>query len=103
MTFYPEKSWFKPNMVSLHILSHEQTHFDISELHARILRKRISNTHFSKRIKREIEDIYTEIEQQRRAMQAKFDAETDHSRDIQKEKYWQKYVSNQLEDYERWK
>lgn len=101
--FYPEKSWFQPGKVNQHILNHEQAHFDISELHARMLRKSLAEKKFSKKIKSEIEGIYRQIEQKRRAMQVKFDAETDHSRNEEKEIIWEKQIAKQLKNYESWK
>jgi hypothetical protein len=58
---------------------------------------------FSKKIKSEVTAIYNEIEQQRRAMQTKFDAESDHSRNIENEAQWQKFIAQQLAEYESWK
>ncbi len=101
--FYPEESWFHPEKVSEYILKHEQTHFDISELYARILRKKLSERNFSKKVKSEIEAIYRKTEQERRAAQAKFDAETDHSRNTQKEMQWENHIAQQLTAYDRWK
>jgi hypothetical protein len=101
--FNPEGSWYIPQRVNPHILRHEQAHFDISELHARILRKNLDGKKFTKRIKSEIESIYQKVEQQRRAMQTKFDAESDHSRNTEKEAFWQKFIAKQLAEYEPWK
>ena len=101
--FNPEGSWYIPQRVNPHILRHEQAHFDISELHARILRKNLDGKKFTKRIKSEIESIYQKVEQQRRAMQTKFDAESDHSRNTEKETFWQKFIAKQLAEYEPWK
>lgn len=101
--FHPEGSWYLAERVTPYILKHEQAHFDISELHARILRKNLYGKDFSKRIKSEIESIYQKVEQQRRAMQTKFDAETDHSRNEEKEVFWQEYIANQLAQYNAWK
>lgn len=101
--FSPEKSWFLQGQVSQHVLNHEQAHFDISELHARILRKRLEEKKFTKNVKSEIERIYLQVEAQRKAMQKKFDAQTDHSRNIEKEIQWEKRIAQQLADYEKWK
>lgn len=101
--FYPAQSWYVPGKVSSHILKHEQAHFDISELHARILRKKISEKKFKKNIKQEIEAIYRQVEQKRRAMQIQFDAETDHSRNVATEIYWEKQIATQLTRYAAWK
>lgn len=99
----PNGSWFMPDKVNDHILKHEQGHFDISELHARMLRKNLDEKQFSKGVKPEIERIYQQVEQKRRAMQTKFDAESDHSRNIKKEAYWQQFIAQQLAEYEPWK
>ena len=52
--FSPEGSWYIPQRVNAHILRHEQAHFDISELHARMLRKNLYGKKFSKRLVKEI-------------------------------------------------
>lgn len=101
--FYPKLSWYIPAEVDDYILQHEQTHFDISELHARMLRKKIEATLFTNNAKREVEALYKEIERQRRSMQVKFDIETDHSKNEQAEFKWEVYIAKQLRDYERWK
>lgn len=98
----PKKSWYQTDLVNDYILEHEQTHFDISELHARLLLKKLSEKKFTKRIKIEIEQIYHQNESQRRVMQAKYDAETNHSRNEAKEIFWRKYIANQLKKYESW-
>lgn len=100
--FSPEKSWFIPGQVSHHVLNHEQVHFDISELHARILRKRLDSRKFTKKVKSEIETIYLQVEAQRKTMQKKFDVETDHSRNVEKEILWEKRIAKQLAEYESW-
>lgn len=101
--FYPQESWYKTAFASDYILKHEQTHFDISEIHARILRKRISEAHFSKNIKTEIESIYEVVEGQRREMQNRFDAETEHSKNKDQEFRWEAFILKQLKAYDQWK
>lgn len=56
--FYPNKSWYQPHLVDSVILSHEQLHFDISELFARKFRKQLSSTRFTKNVKAEVRTIY---------------------------------------------
>ena len=101
--FYPQKSWYSKKDASDYILKHEQTHFDISELHKRIFNKRIEETQFSDRMKEELEDLFYITEDDRIAMQRKFDSESDHSKNKDKELEWEAYVAEQLEEYERWK
>ena len=100
--FYPKLSWYKRGHVSPYILKHEQTHFDISELHARKLRKAMLETGFSLDPKDEINAIYNEVERQRREMQRRFDEESDHSKNEAEEYQWEAYVANELSKYGRW-
>lgn len=97
------ESWFYPHLADEHILSHEQTHFDISELHARILRKQLAEKKFTRNAKNEIHTIYTRVEQQRSTMQKRFDSETNHSQNFKKEAWWKSHIATQLKKYDRWK
>ena len=101
--FYPESSWYIPSKVDENILNHEQTHFDISELHARILRRKIENTVFSDNIKQEIEKLYNETEEERVAMQHRFDKESDHSKNREGELKWEAFVQKEISVYEPWR
>ncbi|RXG15885.1 hypothetical protein DSM03_10370 [Leeuwenhoekiella aestuarii] len=100
--FYPKLSWYKPNLIDEHTLAHEQTHFDISEVHARMLRKAIAEFKFSKNSQKEVDAIYKPIERSRRAMQTQFDIETEHSQNIEAEAQWERKVQNLLYIYRRW-
>jgi len=101
--FYPKLSWFKVGEVSEYILKHEQAHFDISEIFARKLRKKMTETNFSKDIKSQVDKIYKENERERRDMQDRFDKETDHSKIPDAEYKWEDYIAKQLLSYDRWK
>lgn len=101
--FYPELSWYRNGIVTDYILKHEQTHFDISELYARKLRKKIEEAIFTKNIKEELDAIYSENERQRQQTQHKYDRETEHSKLAEKEFQWRLYVAQELKKYERWK
>lgn len=100
--FYPDQSWFIPEEVNPRVLRHEQTHFDITELHARILRKRVSEFEFSSKIKKEFDALYDLVEQERRDMQAQFDLETDHSTIVLKEAAWEQKIAELLSQFEPW-
>jgi hypothetical protein len=101
--FYPELSWYKPDLVNDYILKHEQTHFDISELYARKLRKAMEETTFSNNPKEEVNQLYQNLEGARRQMQLKYDFETDHSKNEPVETQWRIFVAKELQTYERWK
>jgi hypothetical protein len=101
--FYPGSSWYNPDEVDAYILRHEQTHFDISELHARIFRKRLSQVDFDGNAEQQLSQMYEETEQARQAMQRLYDKETDHSNIREAEDRWVRYVAERLAEYERWK
>jgi hypothetical protein len=101
--FYPKQSWYRPEAASEYILKHEQTHFDISELHARKLRKKLSGLSATAEVKAEADKLYSETEQQRRSMQQAFDTESDHSKLKNAEFEWRDYVAAELKKYDDWK
>jgi hypothetical protein len=95
--FNPEESWVK-NSGSTHLLAHEQLHFDITELHARKLRKALSEFDFKKtrEVKPALQAIYQKVEIERASMQNKFDLETRHSMEEAAQLKWQQYITEEL-------
>ncbi len=100
--FYPDLSWYRPERVSDYILAHEQTHFDISELAARKLRKALAELPRDGTFKERSEKIYNQNEADRREMQTRYDSDSDHSNNEEEEFRWRAYVAEQLEAYESW-
>ena len=99
---YPKLSWFKPKQTSDRVLRHERTHFAISELHARMLRKGLAELPNSKTAKADVKKIYSEVENSRKSMQKLFDAETQHSLLMEEELAWEQKISEQLLNLKRW-
>tara|TARA_R110002012_G_scaffold145936_1_gene304253 strand:- start:389 stop:928 length:540 start_codon:yes stop_codon:yes gene_type:complete len=95
--FYPNRSWVKEIEEVDYLLAHEQLHFDITELHARKLRKALENYEPGPKMKKELNDIYFEIEQQRRQLQNRFDKETNHSINKEAEFKWRVFIKQELE------
>lgn len=94
------KSWKNIEKVSDNTLNHERKHFDICELFARKLRKEIKekiknsgdfDLHFDK--------IYEKHVTEYRAFQSNYDAETDHGRELEKQKIFDEQISADLETY----
>ncbi|MFK5973812.1 MAG: DUF922 domain-containing protein [Flavobacteriaceae bacterium] len=96
--FYPEQSWYQPKLCDALILSHEQLHFDISELYARKMRKRLANAIFTKNVKTEIKAIYKSILKDLSNFQKKYDYETNFSRNVQQQLLWNKAIEKRLSD-----
>ncbi len=101
--FYPDLSWYRPDRVSEYILKHEQTHFDISELFARKLRKELAQIENEPDFQDLAKRHYEQIEAQRREMQLHYDKESDHSNKEADELRWRKYIAAQLAEYDAWK
>lgn len=101
--FYPDKSWYKPDKVNDAILMHERLHFDITEWHTRMLRQKIADLRPSPNISSELEKLYTQMGQTLRETQNTYDAESDHSRNIEQQFVWQKKVADELKKLEGFK
>ena len=94
--FYPEYSWYRAKDTTALLLKHEQTHFDITEIHARLLNARIQSYAFTSNSKEEVKDLYEQAEKERRAMQKAFDKETNHSINKDVEKQWETRIATLL-------
>ena len=98
-TFSKTKSW------GLHktdyILMHEQGHFDIAEIFARKLNKKMSEYKFNKNsFKEDLKEIYQSIAIEKDAFQNQYDEETNHSIKKEKQAEWLKKISDQLKEFE---
>lgn len=88
------------------ILNHEQGHFDIAEIFARKLNKKISEYHFNKSsFRKDLSTIYDGITAEKEAFQDLYDNETDHSRKKEEQAEWLKKIErmlNEFKDYSRY-
>lgn len=101
--FYPELSWVQSSSKNQHLLEHEQLHFDISELHARKLRKLLASVDASKLnkdSKEYLNALYEKIDKERSAMQNFYDKESDHSLNKEAQTKWRHYVNKELAFFE---
>lgn len=87
--FYPTKSWYQPEVCDEVILSHEQLHFDISELYARKLHIRLRNESYTySNVKAKVKTIYRDINKELNDFQNQYDNETNFSRDREQQQEW---------------
>jgi hypothetical protein len=96
--FFPNLSWKQKDRNDKTILIHEQRHFDITELFARKLRKRIQAEKFKSQaeLERRIDKLYDENDKAMEACQEEYDRQTDHSRNGVKQREWNKRVEQAL-------
>ena len=96
--FYPNKSWYRPELCNTNILSHEQLHFDISELYARKMRERLAEARFTMNAKAEVRAIYKGILKELSNFQNKYDRETNFSQDLHQQQLWNKEIEEILKE-----
>jgi len=110
------ESWANPIMKSFYTLQHEQIHFDIAEVHAKIFNKRVENellnkvflcpvgsdSWFQNKIKMESNAqataILNQIREQMWFMQEVYDVQTNHGEDYAQQKAWDNRIRELLEN-----
>jgi len=86
-----------------YILSHEQGHFDIAEVFARKLHKKMSEYRFnSKTYDKDLRKIYDEVTKEKEKTQNEYDGETRHSINKDKQAEWLKKIDKMLEELKDW-
>jgi len=98
--FEQGRSWAKPKECNHQLLSHEQAHFDIAELHTRMFRERVAKTAFDPvDFDKQIQVIFADILSECSQMQEKFDKETRFGILAEEQNNWILNVWNSLEQY----
>jgi hypothetical protein len=95
--FSKTKSWgmSRTDMV----LKHEQGHFDIAEIFARRLNKKMNEYQFIETsYKKDLKKIYEDITAEKEVFQDMYDNETDHSRKKEQQAQWLKRIQKMLND-----
>lgn len=96
--FEKNRSW-TANTHSAYLLNHEQLHFDIAEVYARKLRKALAeikglnHQNFEPRVR----DVYRKVLNEHNDIQDRYDRETWHSQNKEKQAEWNEKVSLMLE------
>lgn len=101
--FYPKKSWKKKN-VDDYILKHEQGHFDITELYARMLRKEIQELKFKtyETIGSDVQKVFIKNSAACDKTQDAYDLETDHSKKKEQQTAWDQKIETLLDSLADW-
>lgn len=96
--FLCENAWFKDKS-SIYLLNHEQRHFDIMEIYARMTRKAISNKIFElDNMQKEYDEAISSVYKQYKIIDNQYDKETNLSQDEYCQDWWNKYIDEQLEE-----
>jgi hypothetical protein len=95
--FSVTRSWGRNKTAN--ILKHEQGHFDIAEIFARELNKKMSEYKFDQTTyKNDLKIIYDGITAEKEALQDLYDNQTDHSRKKEQQVEWEKKIEKWLDE-----
>lgn len=95
--FYGDNSWVKSDGRTGYILQHEQLHFDITELFARELRRRIDLLPAKQRTWQNVQRLYTTVNRECDVMQTRYDGQTHHSTNEYSQEQWFDWVNENLD------
>ncbi len=99
--FYPRQSWYHRELCDSLVLGHEQLHFDITELYARRMRALLERDTFGPDVKAEVRRIFKRLNRELSEFQARYDRETDFSRDREAQARWNAEIAAKLLETDR--
>lgn len=100
--FDRKKSWVSDK--SPRLLTHEQLHFDIAELYARLARKKVAE--LTARGEKDVKTYNHEIQKilrESNRVDRQYDIETLHGGLVEKQKDWETKIARQLKSLEKYK
>lgn len=96
--FHYYGSWAKDYAKSDRLLQHEQTHFNITELFARKIRKELTETEYVPgKFKTTLDAIYAKYEEEWKNYQRVYDKQTNQGINQKAQKEWDKKINDELE------
>ena len=100
--FDKEQSWKKDNITE-YLLSHEQLHFDITEVYARRMRKHFSAVNNGCNLSNdEVEEQFNAILDEWRLRQKLYDKETSHSKNKPEQARWEQLIQAELKSLSKY-
>lgn len=94
--FDRNKSWTRKNMNDSKLLAHEQLHFDIAEVYARRLEKRLNDMQLKRKEAKLAKRLHHKYNNEQLKVQALYDEETIHGLSEPVQARWQELVSEGL-------
>ncbi|MBA2613761.1 MAG: hypothetical protein H0U95_17500 [Bacteroidetes bacterium] len=103
--FFCQSSWKKKSWINEQVLEHEQKHFDIVELYARKLRKKIKETTFTsfEDLNLKIDAMYDVNDKEMDKYQDLYDEETDGSMNGDKQREWMAKIMKEIKALDAYK
>ena len=94
--FDKDISWSRKEKQSEALLKHEQMHFNIAQLFAKKLQSDFNTCSFTEKYEEQIQDLFAKTKQEYQAMQIRYDEETNHSLNKEKQKEWEVLIDYEL-------
>ena len=101
--FYPNKSWYLKDKGDAYILAHEQLHFDITELYTRMFRKQLTKLVVNQNVKEQMKRLHTAINEAVNETQKRYDAQSNHSINVEAQRQWKTFIHEELKKLESFK
>ena len=101
--FYPNKSWYLKKKSDAAILAHEQLHFDITELYARMFREQLTKLVVNQNVKTQMNALHNTINKAVNETQRRYDKETEHSINVEMQKEWEETILKELNSLDQYK
>jgi hypothetical protein len=96
--FYPHASWMRPNSTA-ELLTHEQKHFDLGEIYARQMRKKLQAASLNAATcNQDVEQIIQETRNDCFARQRAYDAATAHGVNLLQQIFWNELITKELNE-----
>jgi hypothetical protein len=94
--FHPSRSYvYNKRIIDRPFLKHELLHLHITEYHARLLRKKVTEG-LASNGSADVDELLEEINYEHAVMQVQYDEETDHGLFVGKQKRWQQRIDSLL-------
>lgn len=94
----PSRSGKVKNAENDQLLTHEQNHFNITEYHARLFRKSVIAIGRDNLSNSDLQKLGKKYTTQHDEMQVQYDKESDHNRNLDRQKYWESYIAGLLRE-----
>lgn len=103
------KSWVLPQAKTQETLNHEQRHFDLNEVYRRLLELSLrkflgievsgaTREEAEGKLKTMLNAVFERVIARCQEIQNRYDRETDHGRNLQKQREWDRWISEWLSD-----
>ena len=94
--FDPQRSWAHPERIDDHVLAHEQIHFDIAEMYARQLARKLNKLQLTSKNKHSAQKYFQQYSQLQLKAQQQYDRECAHGLDKEKQQVWRSKLDKEL-------